>query len=292
MLSPRALLALAILTVSWGLNWPIMKLSLRELSPIHFRALTMTGGVLLLALFYRSRGVRLEMSRADLPRVLLLALPNIVGWHLLSIFGVQALASGRAAILGFTMPAITALLSAAVFREPMTRRLWAGTGLATAAVGLLVANELGHMAGRPQGIAWMLAAATSWAIGTILLRRVQVGLSTEALTVWMMGLACPLLWSLAIGLEPAPSWRFSTTMWLALAWGAAVNYGFAQIIWFGIARSLPPAASALSIMAVPLIGLGGSLFITSERPLAADYVAAALIVAALATVLLHRPARA
>jgi len=36
--------------------------------------------------------------------VLRLALPNIIALHLFSILGVQALASGRAAILGFTMP--------------------------------------------------------------------------------------------------------------------------------------------------------------------------------------------
>ena len=32
----------------------------------------------------------------------MLLLPNILGWYTLSIFGVQALALGRAAILGFT----------------------------------------------------------------------------------------------------------------------------------------------------------------------------------------------
>jgi drug/metabolite transporter (DMT)-like permease len=60
--SRRQLLALAALTLMWGVNWPMMKLSLREISPLYFRALTMTGGAIWLYLFYRARGVRLSVQ--------------------------------------------------------------------------------------------------------------------------------------------------------------------------------------------------------------------------------------
>ena len=42
----RQLGALVALTLMWGVNWPMMKLSLRELTPMYFRAITMTGGAL------------------------------------------------------------------------------------------------------------------------------------------------------------------------------------------------------------------------------------------------------
>ena len=44
-LTRATLLAVAAITLMWGLNWPVMKLSLREITPLWFRALTMTGGV-------------------------------------------------------------------------------------------------------------------------------------------------------------------------------------------------------------------------------------------------------
>ena len=103
-MSPRIFLALAALTLFWGFNWPVMKLSMRELSPLYFRALTLSGGVLLLIVWFRAHGASLRLPRSQFGRVVLLAVPNIMLWHGLSIFGVQALASGRAAILGFTMP--------------------------------------------------------------------------------------------------------------------------------------------------------------------------------------------
>ena len=58
-LTRRQLVGLLLLTLMWGLNWPIMKVSLRELTPLHFRAATMMGGALLLALYFRAQGVRM-----------------------------------------------------------------------------------------------------------------------------------------------------------------------------------------------------------------------------------------
>ncbi len=282
-------MALALLTLLWGVNWPIMKLALREFPPLGFRAVTMSGGALLLFAWYRARGVQLRLPAAALGRVALLALPNILGWHALSIFGVQALASGRAAIVGFTMPVWTVLMGVLFFGERMNGRLWAATAATAAAILLLLWHELAHLAGHPLGVAWMLAAAASWALGTLLLKRLPASVPTEAMTVWMIGLTVPQLWLLA-GLTEAPPLRWpSPAGWFTLAYGALVNYGIAQILWFSIARSLPPVASALSIMMIPLVGLASAMAITGETPFPSDLAAAALILLALAFTLL--PAR-
>ena len=54
----QQLIALVAITLMWGVNWPMMKYSLRELSPLYFRAITMSGGALTLYAFYRwGRGV-------------------------------------------------------------------------------------------------------------------------------------------------------------------------------------------------------------------------------------------
>ena len=130
MIPARNLFSLALLTVLWGVNWPVMKISLREMTPLYFRALTMTGGLLLLIAWYRSRGAKLRVPASALPQIALLAVPNVLAWHTLSIFGVQALASGRAAIVGFTMPIWTVVFGVLFFREQMSPRLWVATACA------------------------------------------------------------------------------------------------------------------------------------------------------------------
>jgi len=286
----RQLWALVALTLMWGINWPMMKFSLREMSPLYFRALTMTGGAIWLYCFFRWRGVRMwPQNGHEWRSVVWLGLPNMLGWHTLAIMGVKELASGRAAILGFTMPIWTVLFGMVFLQERPTRRAWLACGAVAVAVGLLLSHELANLSGRPVGVAWMLGAAMLWATGTLMMRRWTISLPVEALTVWMMALASLCLWVLAARFDPPPHWAFSLPMWGSLAYGSLINYGFAQIIWFGLARHLPPATSAMSVMAIPLIGTLSATLIVGERPHWQDFAAIVFVMAAIAAVLL--PAR-
>ncbi len=88
----------------WGLNWPMMKLTLQELTPLYFRSATMLLGAMWLFVYFHRKGIRLRPVGNEWLIIIGLGIPNILGWHTLSIMGVSELPSGRAAILGFTMP--------------------------------------------------------------------------------------------------------------------------------------------------------------------------------------------
>lgn len=57
------------------------------------------------------------MPAFELAPLLLCATLNIVGWHLLSAWGVSMMPAGRASIIAFTMPAWTALLGVFVLGD-------------------------------------------------------------------------------------------------------------------------------------------------------------------------------
>ncbi len=286
MINRRQLLALVALTLMWGINWPMMKYSLRELSPMYFRALTMSCGALFLYSWYRARGLRMLPQGTEWKTVVSIGIPNMLGWHAMSILGVKELASGRAAILGFTMPVWTVLIGVLFLGERLTRRVAFAALAVLATIALLTSGEFTALSGRPLGIVWMEIAAVCWAIGTLMVRRAHLTLPVETLTIWMMILTAACLWLIALVSEPWPSWQFSTAMWSSLAYGAFINYGFAQTLWSGLARHLPPATSAMSIMAIPLIGTLSATLIVGEWPHWQDYVAIAFVMAAIAAVLL------
>lgn len=289
-LTRRQLVGLVLLTLMWGLNWPIMKVSLRELTPLHFRALSMGLGALVLAAYFGARGVRLwPRGRAEWRDVVVLGLPNILGWHAMSIIGVAQLPAGRAAILGFTMPVWTVLLSVLFYRERLTGRLLLAVAAVVVGIALLLWDELAQLAGRPTGIAWMQGAALCWALGTIWMRRARLTLPAETLVVWMMLWSALAIALLATALEPPQVWRFSAVVWVSLVWSVLVNYGAAQVIWFALARALPASTSAMSVMAVPLIGVLSAPLIVGEWPGWQDLAAMASVVVAIGAVLL-RPA--
>lgn len=287
MISRRQLWALLALTLMWGVNWPMMKLSLQQLSPLYFRASTMLLGASWLFVYVASKGERMRPSGKEWLIIAWLGLPNVLGWHTLSIFGVQELASGRAAILGFTMPIFTVLIGAAFFGERITPRVRLAVVCVSLAIGLLLWHELQRLSGRPAGVAWMLGAAASWALGTLMFRRAHLTLSPLVVTVWMLLLGSGVVWALALSLEPLPQpATFTSLMWISLAYGVLINYGFAQLIWFGMARDLPPATSAMSVMAIPLVGTLSATFITGEVPHWQDWLAMVFVMVAIASVLL------
>ncbi len=288
-LTRRQLIGLVLLTLMWGLNWPIMKLSLRELPPLHFRALTMGLGALALAAYFGARGLRLwPRGAAEWRDVWVLGLPNILGWHALSIIGVSQLPAGRAAILGFTMPVWTVLLSVLFYRERLTGRLLLAVCAVLLGITLLLWNELAQLAGRPAGIAWMQGAAFCWALGTIWMRRARLTLPAETLVIWMMLWSALAIQGLAVWLEPPQAWSFSLPVWASLVWSVLINYGAAQVIWFALARQLPASTSAMSVMAVPLVGVLSAPLIVGEWPSWQDLAAMLSVVVAIGAVLLRR----
>ena len=173
-----------------------------------------------------------------------------------------------------------------LFGERMSPRSWLAVVAAIAAVGLLAATELTALAGRPIGVLWLQAAALSWALGTVLMRRSALAMPTETVTTWIMLFGSLFFWAVAPLVEPWPAWgQWHAPTWWALGYGVFLNFGFAQIIWFGLVRVLPTQASAFSVMAVPLVGIASATAIVGEVPRATDWLAALCIAMA------HRPAR-
>ena len=100
----RSLVPIAVLTLVWGCNWPILKLGVTELAPLTFRAITLPFAAIGLLLVARYSGDSIRVPRAWWGRVATLAIFNIAAWNGFILFGVQQMPAGRSAILAYTMP--------------------------------------------------------------------------------------------------------------------------------------------------------------------------------------------
>ena len=286
-ISRQQLIGLVGITLMWGINWPMMKIALREVSPMYFRGVTMGLGAVWLLFYFRFQGLRLwPANRREWRDIVLLGIPNMFLWHALSILGVMSLPSGRASILGFTMPVWTVVIGVMFMGAKFTPRIIAAVIATLAAIGLLISHEFTALQGQPMGILWMELGALSWAIGTLWMRRISFTMPVQSLTVWMMLISSPMILLVGASTETWPTWELSPLAWGSLAYAVLINYGFAQIIWFGMARDLPPATSAMSIMAVPVVGTLSASLLIGELPHWQDYAAMVCVVLAIAAVLL------
>jgi drug/metabolite transporter (DMT)-like permease len=285
-LSRKNWILLIVLTLSWGINWPVMKIGVRDFPPLAFRTLCMLGGLPTIWLAARMQRVSLAIPRGHVRDVVKLAIPNMLIWNMFVILGVRMLSSGRAAILGYTMPAWAMLCGLVLFGERPTRAAWLGVGCALAGALLLLSTEFSSMAGKPLGSLLVLTAAAAWGFGTVVMKRSRVAMPTITLTFWMMAVAGVSMGVASMLFESA-AWRMPNgSEWGAILYNAVIVFGLCQAVWFGLARTLPPVASSLSVMMIPVIGIFSGAFLLGETPHWQDYAAMALILIAMSTVLL------
>jgi drug/metabolite transporter (DMT)-like permease len=65
-------------------------------------------------------------------------------------------------------------------------------------------------------------------------------------------------------------------------------FGFAHAAWFFLARTLPPVASGISVMLIPVLGTFSGAWILGEALHWQDWAAMVAMVVAIAAVLLRR----
>ena len=284
-LSPRQWTLLVLLTLVWGINWPVMKIGVTGFPPLTFRALCLWLGTPILGMALVVMKVPFRIPRAHWRELLVLAVFNMFIWQALIIIAVQSLSSGRAAILGYTMPMFSALLGAWVFGDQLAKRSWAGVAAASLGVVLLLWHELSNLSGRPTGVLLALAAASTWALGTQMLRRTAMPVPTLAISFWMTLMTTGVISVLALVLESDRWVTPSPSNWLAIGFNAVLVFGFAHAAWFYLARSLPPVASTLSVMLIPVLGVFSGAVWLGEVLHWQDWAAVGLMVLSIAAVL-------
>jgi drug/metabolite transporter (DMT)-like permease len=285
-LSRRDLVLLVCLTLAWGLNWPIMKFGVQDLPPLYYRTLCIGGGLVFLYLYGRWAGIDMRVPSGAWPKVIKLAIPNVVIWHVLLVIALKLLPAGRSAILGYTMPVWAVLFGLWLFNERTQPRHWIGVAAAFIGTVLLLSSEFTKLAGAPIGTLLILVAAAAWGYGTNLMRRTLTEMPVLALTFWMLVVTLAAMIPLTIVFE-RQLWRAPTPLeWGSIVYNMVLAIAFCHAVWAMLARTLPPAASGLSVMMIPVLGVFSSMALLGEEPHWQDYAALVLILAALSTVLL------
>jgi drug/metabolite transporter (DMT)-like permease len=284
-LSRQQTVLLILLTLVWGINWPIMKFGVTGFPPLTFRTVCMWIGMPVLGLFLVWRGVPFRIGREHWRELALLTVFNMLFWHTLAILAIQSLSSGRAAILGYTMPVFSAVIGALWFGQRLIPRAWIGVIAAALGVTLLLWHELTTLSGRPLGVAMMLVAAGTWAIGTQLMRRTRITAPTLAISFWMTLLTTLWMTLLSVLFERSAWVAPNPAQWAAIGYNALGVFAFAQVVWLMMARDLPPIASTLSVMFIPVLGVFSGAWWLGEVLHWQDWAAVVLVMLAIATVL-------
>jgi drug/metabolite transporter (DMT)-like permease len=270
---------LALLTLGWGANWPIMKVALEGFPLWTFRSLCVVAGAVGLLGIAAASDQVMAIPRRKWPSLVVISLFNITGWNVGALYALTLLPSGRAAVIAYTMPLWAILIGRVVLGEQIDR--WRGMGLVLGLAGLslLIASDAASLAAAPVGAVLMLGAALSWAIGTVLLKRFPLPVAAAANTGWQMAIGgLPIvIGAFVMDWGNPPDLALGPV--LATLYNMFVCFIYCYWAWTRL-------VAGISTLLIPVVGTISGMLMLGERPGIADFAGLALILGALVCVLI------
>jgi drug/metabolite transporter (DMT)-like permease len=249
---------------------------------------------MLLAGVAHLRGTALVPPRAQWPLLALAGLLNVAAFNVCTAFAQLHTSTSRAAVLTYTMPMMSALLAVWLLDERLSRRAWMALVFGSAGVVLLAWPALRAFVAPDTGASWLglampLLAAAAWALGTVVTKRWPLPGDRIVHTAWQLAIGA-LCAAIGAGLahERWPTlWPVATIA--AMGFHVIVAIALGYLLWFVLLQRQSAAVSALTTLAVPVVGVLGAMALVGERPSAADWCGFVLVLAGAALILL--PAR-
>jgi drug/metabolite transporter (DMT)-like permease len=253
----QGLLALATVVLSWGLIWPVHKAILESLPPPWLVALRSVIGTLVLIAVAVLRRRLVIPRRSDLPVVLSIALLHMVGFALLTTWGLQRVSTGRSVVLAYTTP-LWVIPAARVFLgERLTARRLAGATAGLLGLAVLFnplafdwsdgASVLGNGA--------ILLAALLWAASIVHIRRHRWQATPFELVPWELLLATAALFPTALVSGPLPPVEWNAKLIAMLLYAGAIGMGLTYWASATASRLLPATTTSVGLLATPVVSI-------------------------------------
>lgn len=276
---------LAALTVVWGLNWPVMRVGVLGVEPWTFRAFTTVfGGLVLLAAAYVN-GQRITVPRDQFRLICMIAPVSIGGWMVFSALGLEHMASGRAAIVAYTMPLWAVIFARFLLDEPITWRRVVGLATGLAGMVVLIGGDLPAIGESPLGAIYMLCAAVTWGLGTVLFKRAPWRIPVPVIVGWQFLVLSVPITAVALIVE-TPDFNYTAWSWFTIAYQIFAGALIGNYAWAKIVTLLPAGVAAISSLLIPVIGVVSGALILGEPVTWRELVALACVIGALAVVLI------
>jgi drug/metabolite transporter (DMT)-like permease len=274
----RPLAALILLALIWGYNWVVMKKSLQFMGPFDFNALRMALGGVILLFFMLARGMSLRPRQV--PLTILLGLSQTAAGTGLILWALVSGGAGKTVILVYTMPFWILLFAWPILSEKIRGLDW--LPVITAFAGMILLLEPWILKSTVFSEVMAVVAGVCWAIGAIIIKLMQKkpGFEPVSVTAWQFVYGSIPLVVVAL-LVPERPVDWTPYLATAVVYNAVLVCAFAFLLWTYIMKKLPAGVAGMGTLAVPVIGITGSILELGERPDTWEAWGMGLILAAL-----------
>ena len=268
------------LSALWGLSFPAIRAGLETLPPLLFAtARYVVGGVLLLG-FLVARGSDWRPTTREDHLAVAVAGAFLVAGNSLLFIGQQTVPSGIASILYALVPVLTTGFAAALLpAEDITVRRVTGVLLGLVGVGIIAQPDPANLLDSELvGMAFVVAASVSVALGSVLLRVRSPTIGTAPMTAWAMIVGGALLFggSLVTG-ERFADVTPSVAGLAAIVYLGVFASAVAYVFYFTLLDRFGPLEINLVSYVVPIFATLGGVVMFGES-LTLGMVAAFLLI--------------
>ncbi len=258
----------------WALNYPLVKFGLSYEPPLillFFRILF--GAVFAMIFLARNfefpRGIKTHISIA------MVGLFNVVLFMGFWFTGEQSEPSSISSIIVYTYPILAMAFSMLFLGERPNRFRIAGTAVGFAGIILVFSDQL-HLTPGP-GLAFLVIAAVSWAIGTILFKRNLSGGNVLAVNAFQFLYALPVIavWAFLTDPISIPN-LYPQFLGITLYMGS-LGSAVAYYIYLHLFKKYRVSSISSYFFTVPALSIVFGFFLLGETNTVFTYVGFALI---------------
>ena len=280
--SLNAILMLLVVGFLWGANWPAVKFMMTELPTFSIRAIAFPLAAIVLACVAKLQKQSLWPPPEERLPLVITAIFLIFAFNMLTSLGQSLTQASQAAIVAYTMPAITAVLSVIYLKEKLDGRLLSALLLSLVGLSILLYKDLTELLDTPAGTLTMLAAAVCWSIGNVALKARQWELAPAARAAWFFLISAVLSWPIVYWLEfpwstPMPGPGVQLTMVFHVLCPMVLCY----LLWSLLLTKIPVSLAAIAILTAPVVGVLSSAVMLGETLTWQKVISLLLIVASI-----------
>lgn len=261
-------LALIMMTVIWGMNAVIVKLTYTQIPPMAFMAVRFViAGALLLIILRVTEG-SLRVDRRDWPKFLVAGMVGTGLYQPLFLTGLSMTSASVTALIIATSPIFVALINRVLGREILPPRGWLGIALTFAGIILIVAASGGVTLSSQSFVGDMLILAGSflWALYAVLAAPLMARYSPLRVTALTTSIgAAPII---VIGLPATLALDWSQVDlwgWSGLIYSAIFAIVVGYIIWNNGVKKIGGTRTALYGNLIPVIGVITATLLLGEQ---------------------------
>jgi drug/metabolite transporter (DMT)-like permease len=267
----------------WGGTFVAGKHVVAVLSPMmgSFARYVVACVALLVAAFVLEGGLP-KLSRRQWLGTFVLGAFGVFAYNLFFMASLERLPGSRAALIIALNPVITITISSLVLKESLSARRWLGVAIALFGVWIVISRgDIASIAsaGIGAGELFMLAAVTSWALYTLIGRKVLGGLTPLAATnyaaLWgtllLAGAAAPEFGHLSMA-------EFDWTMIGSLLYLGVCGTALAFVWYYMSVKKLGTAVTSIFNNLVPVFGVLISVLLLGEHLLTSMLVGGAIAI--------------